>query len=342
VPEPLPTSEFAHGRDALEILLATVQDLTSTLAIDEVIERLLHRVLLHLDSEIASILLLEPDGALRISHARGLPQEVVDATRVALGEGISGHVARTGVALLVDDVERDPLFRRRNHERYYTRSAMSVPLLHRGGVVGVINVNNKRSREPYALADLRLVEAIAGHASVALANARSFEETLLRAQTDSLTGLANHGHFWTTLEAEVARADRYGRELSLVLLDADHFKSFNDRHGHLAGDDALIRLARVIRQSSRLHDTPARYGGEEFAILLPETPPEGARSFAEKIRQAVECEAIAPAGGSGLTVSLGVATHPHDDVTAAALVERADARLYRAKERGRNRVCASD
>ena len=216
----------------------------------------------------------------------------------------------------------------------------------------MINVNNKRCREPYSLDDLHLVEAIAGHATVALANASSFEETLRRAQTDALTGLANHGHFWTTLETEIARADRYGRELSLALLDADKFKLFNDRYGHVAGDDALVGFARVIERGSRVHDTPARSGGEEFAIILPETTPEGACTFAEKIRQAVEAESFVRSGTAQptadeptpaeLTVSIGVASYPHDEQTAGTLVERADARLYRAKDAGRNRVCGVD
>jgi len=181
---------------------------------------------------------------------------------------------------------------------------------------------------------------MAAHATVALSNARSFEETLRRAQTDALTGLANHGHFWSTLEAEVARAERYGRTLSLALLDADHFKAFNDRHGHVSGDEALIALARVVQTSSRVHDTPARYGGEEFAIILPETQREGACAFAEKIRQAIECTDFD--GPTELTVSIGVAALPDDARTAAALVECADARLYRAKASGRNRVCGDD
>jgi diguanylate cyclase (GGDEF)-like protein len=336
-------AEASPPRDReLEILFATIQDLTSTLATDEVIQRLLKRVVLHLDSEIASILLLAPDRTLRISHAHGLTEEVVESTCVELGRGISGYVARTGVALLVEDVAGDPRFHRYNHERYYTNSAISVPLVIQGGVVGVINVNNKRSREPYSLGDLHLMEAMAGHAAVALRNARRFEETLARAQTDALTGLANHGHLWATLEAEATRADRYGRQLSVAMLDADHFKAFNDRYGHVAGDEALIGLARVIRDGSRVHDTPARYGGEEFAVVLPETSLAGARAFSEKIRTAIEAKAFADTTPAELTVSVGVATFPEEADSAQALVERADARLFKAKAQGRNRVCSED
>jgi diguanylate cyclase (GGDEF)-like protein len=327
--------------EELELLYESIRDLTTTLSEREVLERLMERTLGHLDSEIGSILLIGPDGRLCIVVARGLPKSVVDATRLEIGDGISGCVAQSGRALLVTDIEKDARFRRRNHERYYTRSCISAPLLHQRAVRGVININNKRSREPFVLADLRFLEAIAGHASVALANAHRFEEVLERAQRDALTGLANHGHFWSTLDMEHQRARRYGHSLSVVMLDVDHFKAFNDRHGHPAGDQALRSVARILETKSRSHDLVARYGGEEFAVILPETPLEGAHTFAENIRTAVEDHRFGPDQESALTLSAGVATIDNKTMTAQCLVEKADERLYKAKELGRNRVCCS-
>jgi len=262
-------TESARWLSELEILFETVRDLASTLSSNEVIERLIDRTLVHLDSEIASVLLMEADGSMRISHARGLPDEVMAQTHIRSGEGIAGHVVATGQPLLVPDVEQDPRFRRRNHERYYTNSCVSVPLVFQGKVRGVINVNNKRSQAEFAGSDLRLLEAIAGHAAVALANARRFEEMEERAQRDALTNLANHGFFWSTIEAEVKRAERHERKLALIMADVDHFKAYNDRLGHRQGDSALVAVADVIARSCRAHDHPARYGGEEFAIVLP-------------------------------------------------------------------------
>jgi diguanylate cyclase (GGDEF)-like protein len=279
---------------------------------------------------------MEADGSMRISHARGLPDEVMAQTHIRSGEGIAGHVVATGQPLLVPDVEQDPRFRRRNHERYYTNSCVSVPLVFQGKVRGVINVNNKRSQEEFAASDLRLLEAIAGHAAVALANARRFEEMEERAQRDALTNLANHGFFWSTIEAEVKRAQRHDRQLALIMADVDHFKAYNDRLGHRQGDSALVAVADVIARSCRAHDHPARYGGEEFAVVLPETPLEGAVVFAEKIRQAVES-----LDECGLTLSIGVACLDQSDGSASNLVETADAELYRAKAAGRNRVCTA-
>jgi diguanylate cyclase (GGDEF)-like protein len=333
-----PTPE-RHRAD-LELLLETARDLASTLSSHEVISRLVERTLDHLGSEIASVLLAEPDGTLRIMHAVGLPDAVVRETCVRPGEGIAGHVAASGEALRVADVELDPRFTRRNHERYYTHSCICAPLVHQERVRGVINVNNKRSREPFSDADLRLLQILASHAAVALRNAHQFEEALERARRDALTGLANHGHFWTSLEVEVKRASRYDRPLSLVLVDVDHFKAFNDLHGHLRGDAALVQVARAIAERSRAHDLAARYGGEEFAVLLPETDARGARAFGEKIRQAVEALSIGRSGPDDvLTVSVGVGSLARTDGTPAALVDAADRQLYRAKGEGRNCVC---
>jgi diguanylate cyclase (GGDEF)-like protein len=161
-----------------------------------------------------------------------------------------------------------------------------------------------------------------------------------RAQRDALTGLANQGYFWEFLESEVRRAQRYGRSLALVLIDVDRFKGYNDRHGHLAGDKALVALARALVGGSRSHDLVARYGGEEFAVLLPETALEGGIAFAEKMRERIEAAGIGAALGSPLTVSLGVASYPADGARARDLVAAADRELYRAKAAGRNRVSA--
>ena len=335
-------AELQQRHSELEVVCETIRDVTSTLSTGEVLQRLLNRTLQHLAAEIGSILLVQPDQSLRIAVARGLPDYVVNQTRVQRGEGISGFVAATAAPLLVQNVEEDPRFRRRNHERYYTSSLLSAPIVFQDEVLGVLNVNNKASRESLSGSDLRLLEAIAGQAAVALQNAERYEEILERAQRDALTGLANHGHFWASLELELQRANRYGRELSVVMLDVDLFKGFNDDHGHVSGDEALSGIAKLISERCRSSDLAARYGGEEFAVILPETSLMGATAFAEKIRQSVEQEPFGRGRAQRLTVSLGAASFPSDADTTRGVVQAADQRLYRAKSLGRNRVCAKD
>lgn len=169
---------------------------------------------------------------------------------------------------------------------------------------------------------------------------RELKET---ADHDGLTGLFNHRYFLHALEVETARSIRHGHPYALVMLDVDHFKRFNDAHGHPAGDDLLRRLAAVLRESQREETVCARYGGEEFVLLLPETDRAGAADLAERLRARVEALPVPgrerqPLGR--ITVSLGIACFPEDGRDAAVMVRRADEALYRAKGEGRNRVAA--
>ena len=168
---------------------------------------------------------------------------------------------------------------------------------------------------------------------------RAYDEVERLARTDPLTGLANRRHFMETLEREVERSERYGRPLSLVALDMDHFKAVNDSHGHAAGDDVLREAARALRAVCRDVDTAARLGGEELALILPETDAAGARTVAERLREHIVSTAHrSPAGEAfRVTASLGVATARHG-ATGEALLQAADEALYRAKGAGRNQV----
>ena len=169
---------------------------------------------------------------------------------------------------------------------------------------------------------------------------RNSEENFrLMSITDSLTGLFNVRHFYEQIEIEVKRAVRYGRPLSMLLLDLDHFKNLNDVHGHLEGDRALAVAANVIRNNFREHDTAYRYGGEEFTVLLPETDIEAATMLAERLIKTLANTPLTTDFGNVLTMtaSVGVAEYVADD-TATSLVRRADTGVYEAKRLGRNRV----
>jgi two-component system chemotaxis family response regulator WspR len=161
--------------------------------------------------------------------------------------------------------------------------------------------------------------------------------------SDGLTGLSNRRHFDEYLELEWRRAIREQTQLSLMMIDVDYFKAYNDNFGHLEGDEALRQVAKAIRAScSRPSDLPARYGGEEFALVLPNTSPGGARLLAEKLRQTVagmNIPHIAPSEGASLTVSIGLSTVvPQVGSHSRQVIQSADQGLYAAKHNGRNQV----
>ena len=168
---------------------------------------------------------------------------------------------------------------------------------------------------------------------------RMADELKARARTDELTGLPNFRAFRERIDAEVERAGRYEEQFGFLILDLDKFKVYNDTHGHHAGNNALRRVAQVIREFVRTVDFPARYGGEEFAVVVPQTDGPSLLGIAERIRSGVE-QLQAPPDGSKVTVSIGAAMYPRDGTTADALFVAADERLYAAKSAGRNRVVA--
>ncbi|PTL75385.1 diguanylate cyclase response regulator [Vitiosangium sp. GDMCC 1.1324] len=158
--------------------------------------------------------------------------------------------------------------------------------------------------------------------------------------TDGLTGVHNHRYFQDRLREEFRRAQRYDDPLSLILIDLDHFKAFNDEHGHQVGDIVLCDVAASLQRSVRETDLLARYGGEEFAILLPRTPLAGALTVAERVWRELGSLHTGPQRSLRVTASLGVSVFPHHAVNSAdQLVRSADQALYLAKSEGRNRIC---
>ncbi len=271
-----------------------------------------------------------------IERGRELGPFVFPATEA----GLAGWIVRTGKPLFIRDVDKEwdhlPTQPRQVGEPFPRRSYLGVPLRAFGEVIGVLSVQRGRLSQPLEERERRLVEALAHQVAVAIENARLYQALVEAARTDPLTGLSNRRHFEEMLQQEVRRAKRYGRILSLVMLDLDDLKGINDTLGHRCGDQLLQAVATILRDVARETDVVARWGGDEFVVLLPETGPEGAQRFVERLYQtaaewSVECD------GHEVEIkfSAGAATLQPEAEDGEALLRAADTAMYEEKARRR-------
>jgi len=327
----------------LSLLFDVAHSLNSTLELSELLERITRLVVERLKIPNFSIMLRNADGLLEVRSA--WPQHRgSEGLTFGIGEGACGRAAETLRAVYLPDVaDRSSIFAKRNLVGGTDHgSLLSVPMVHMDTLLGVMNFHRPEVAG-FSPEELELLMAVADQAATAVKNARLHAETVLLTMTDPLTGVPNRRHLFGRLESELARAERYGTPLSILMIDVDHFKKLNDAAGHRAGDETLRTVCEVLRPCVRKVDTLARYGGEEFMVLLPQTAKEGAVAVGEKLRRAVlETAALAsttqPTGH--VTISIGVACFPLDANDQEMLVDCADAALYASKRGGRNKVSA--
>lgn len=309
------TAAMARSLDLAETLPAVLRTITQLQA---------------LAVEPRGVLFVLEGRRLRLAAQIGYDEDFVAQHReIAIGECLCGRVAVAGEPVLSANSAHDP-----RHTIHCAglgdHGHIVVPLKAQQRVVGVLCLHLAADTTPDDLVVSALVTA-GHHIGVAIEHARLYEAARERALHDPLTGLANRRLMELVLERNLARARRAGSELSLVMIDVDHFKRFNDAHGHTAGDAVLRQLAAAITASVRDADLAARYGGEEFLLLLPDAGLKQAAEAAERVRQLVAAQ-------TAVTISLGVACYHEALGSAQALVDAADAAMYRAKRAGRNRV----
>lgn len=258
--------------------------------------------------------------------------------------GISARVFSTGESLLVTDVRSDTRLKGMPSSHYRTTSFISVPILSKGSSFAVLNITDREDGSVFSDVDLSLAELLADVASLSLERHRiieSIEELQKESVTDALTGLGNRRHFERRMLSEINRARRFGQPLSLIMLDIDDFKVYNDTYGHPTGDATLRGLAQVMLDNVRTIDDVIRYGGEEFAVILPQTTIDLATVVAERMRAAaneLKIEGVEDVANRRFSVSIGVAAFPVDARDENELVNHADIALYIAKAEGKDRV----
>ena len=326
--------ELRRRRYDLEALSRLASRLEETSTVDGVARLLLESVVDTFALGRSVVLGADDDATLRVLASAGGHDPGGDGHRpgatsvLATGEGsatqlLSGldPVADPWLAAVLPDA----------------RNVVVVPLTAEGRRIGVLVAEHGlRTGSRIERRVVAMVERFASHGALALSNTLLVERLRRVAETDGLTGIANRRTFDAVLQRELARAERSGRPVSVVLLDLDHFKALNDDHGHQMGDEMLRQVAALLVDGCRSTDTVARYGGEEFVVVLPDCDAVEATARADELRRAV----LAAPTPVPVTLSGGVAEYPAHADGFSTLVGRADEALYRAKREGRNRIAA--
>ncbi len=327
--------ELEESVKELSMLFNFGQYIISTVDMNELLRIITTAIVDTLNYKECAILFKE-DNLLRIVSAWGFEDNAkLIGIEFSLEEGISGSVASSGKPMLINDTSKESRYLHYKGQIQKEGAFLSVPLKYKNTVIGVLNVSNDI---PGSLTkkDIDFLTAISAQIAVVIENASLYEQTKELSITDDLTGLFNRRHMRVILDKEWERANRYSQPLSLLMLDLDLFKGYNDKFGHLRGDEALAILSQIIKMNIRGIDVPIRYGGEEFLIILPDTSSAGATATAEKLRKAI-ADAFTQNNIPTLTISIGVVSYPEQVFeTIHEFLYASDIALYEAKRRGRN------
>ncbi len=331
--------EMQAKQDDLTVLNRLTAILTSTTDFRDALERFSEELKRVVPVDLAIMALADEDNLHRFPLTLTTPGPwQTDQTIPVSGTGTQ-WVMRERTSLFEPDLAKSSLFHTgEDYLKHGIRSVLYLPLVSAGSSIGALVV---ASRQPQAYNRRRIefLEQLASGITTPIENSRLYLQTREKTRVDELTGLFNRRYFDERLNEEVRLHKQHGHPLSLLMMDLDHFKMFNDIYGHRAGDDLLRQVAGLITSSIRGNDQAFRYGGDEFAILLPHTDIIAAGPVAERVRQQIEHHM--QSASIGVTASIGFASCPANGVTTGDLVTMADAALYHAKYHGRNRISAA-
>ncbi len=332
--------------------LAATLDLSSAMKVSEAItseimlERLLQKIM-HMSLTNAGAqrgyLILDTDGELTIevSEDADKKESLVMQSMVLkdcddICHAIVNYVHHSGKDVVLGNaLDEGPFTDDPYIMRTKCKSILCSPFMHKGNLAGILYMENNLSTDAFTPERLNMLRMFSAQAAISIENARLFE----LATTDGMTKLYVHRYFQLLLDKEIKRSGRHNRKFSLIMMDIDNFKSFNDTYGHQLGDEVLKDVALVVKKNTRAEDVSARYGGEEFVVILPETDAQQAMIAAEKIRTSVAALEI-PYEDQKLkvTISLGVSTYPEHAIEKDVLIHAADTALYTSKRSGKNCV----
>ncbi|WP_018249019.1 diguanylate cyclase [Orenia marismortui] len=325
----------------LSTLQRTSNTINSTLNLDEVINLTVDVVMGTMGVSMSGLFLVndENEDKLDLVASVGFPQNEDKEKLISLAEEIAWRTIKEDSPLITDEVPKEA---KEKFDFINLMSAVIIPLKVRGRVLGVIAAAQVGFKRNFKEADRRFLTTLANQMAIAIENATIYKQMEELATRDGLTKLYNHSYFQNSLRREISMANRYNRELSLIIMDIDNFKDFNDTYGHQVGDEVLKNLARLLEAEARDTDIVARYGGEEFTVILPETDSEGVVIMAERINKRVR-EMVVSYDNLRLkvTISIGAANYKFGK-SQKELISAADNALYQAKENGKDQTCLAE
>jgi diguanylate cyclase (GGDEF)-like protein/putative nucleotidyltransferase with HDIG domain len=332
---------YGKRYDYRQMVLSFAHRMSNVMELDELAEAFLQPITQAVNAKQASLLFTNNDDFSSRFAFRSVKQEPVIPIHLRLNGPIAKRLQREDGPLFTETLDIEPEFKGLWQEERDSLEAAEVevlfPIKSKHSLIAILALSRKHPRGSYESDDIDLMMTLANEAAVVIENARIYERAKQRANTDELTGLFNHRYFHQRLDEEIARSSRFGHVFSLILFDLDLFKTYNDIHGHLAGDDILKQVAQHIKLAIRRIDIGVRYGGDEFAVILPQTSVDDAHVLAERLRHRIESRTDSK--GIPVTCSMGVASWPTDGVMREDIVQAADGALYYAKQTGRNRIC---